>query len=151
MAKGNFVNRISDDLVTRLKERLRHHSIHSLFQFEIEELSAGYCAMRLPYQDRISNGVRSRGTIHGGIVSTLADTAAAFALATLFDGHMSFATVDLHIAYLNRAQSDITAHARVIRQGSRINVVDIHIVDTEGNAVAKSTINFILTKPMTPS
>jgi len=141
----NLHDPISDELTDRLVDRLHHHMVNSLFHFEIVQLQSMYCAMRLPYQDRLTNGVRSKGTVHGGIVSTLADTAGAFALATCFDGHMSFATVDLHITFMARAQSDVVAHARVIRRGSRINVVDVDLICKE-KTVAKALINFILTK-----
>ena len=104
--------------------------------------------MRANYREQITNGVRSKGTIHGGVVASLADTTCAFALATNFDGQMSFATVDLHVNFLARAQSKIFAHAHVIRKGSRINVCEVDIVDDKEKLVAKATLNFILTKPM---
>lgn len=121
-----------------------------MFHFEIDELRASYCAMRLPYQEKLTNGIRSKGTVHGGIVSTLADTAAAFALATCYDGHMSFATVDLHVTFMARAQSDIVAQATVVRTGSRIQVVEVDLVCAD-KLVAKAMVNFILTQPMPPS
>lgn len=141
---------LSDDVVRRLVDRLHGHMVNSLFHFTIEELRPSYCAMRLPYQEKLTNGVHSKGTVHGGIVSVLADTAGAFALATCYEGHMSFATVDLHVTFMARAQSDIIARATVIRTGSRIQVVEVDLV-CEEKLVAKAIVNFILTKPMQPS
>ncbi len=146
----NLHDPLSKDVYDRLVDRLHHHMVNSLFHFEIVDLQGLYCAMRLPYQEKLTNGVRSKGTLHGGIVSTLADTAGAFALATCFDGRMSFATVDLHITFMARAQADIIAHARVIRVGSRINVVEVDLI-CQKKTVAKALINFILTSTQVPS
>lgn len=146
---GHFA--IVPDRVERdLRSRLSRHPANRLFGFELEIVKLDYCRMAAPYREEITNGPKSRGTVHGGVLAALADTAAAFALSTCFDGHMSFATVDLHITYLARAQSRLLAHARVIRKGSRINVCDVDITDEKDRLVAKAVVNFILTKPLEP-
>lgn len=139
---------VSDELAQKLLSKLQNHAISKMMQFTIDAVRKGYCNMALEYREEVTNGVRSKGTVHGGIVATLVDTAAAFALSTYFDGQMSFATVQLNINYLARAQSRINAHAQVIRRGSRINVVDVDVFDADNKPVAKATLNFILTKPM---
>jgi uncharacterized protein (TIGR00369 family) len=139
---------IAEELKERLAERLHNSHVNKLFHFTIEDIGKKYCNLSLAYREAITNGQKSRGTIHGGIVAALIDTAAAFALSTLFDGQMSFATVDLHVNFLDRAQSKIYAHAHVIRAGSRLNVCDVDVVNDHGKLVAKATLNFILTKPM---
>lgn len=134
-----------------LRNRLSNHPANQLFGFELDVIRHTYCAMGVRYRDEITNGPRSRGTVHGGVVASLADTAAAFALSTCYEGRMSFATIDLHITYLARAQSRIVAHAHVVRTGSRIQVCEVDIVDVEGRMVAKAIVNFVLTKPMEPT
>jgi len=141
---------LPEELVQRLHARLEASIVNRLFKFSIESLKRDYCIMSLDYREEITNGVRSHGTIHGGIVASLADTSAAFALSTNFDGQMSFATVDLHINFVARAQSKVYAHARVIRKGSRINVIDVDVFDSSDKLVATAVLNFILTKPLEP-
>ncbi|HNO10906.1 MAG TPA: PaaI family thioesterase [bacterium] len=139
-----------DDLFTFLSDRLANHPANSLLGFSLEAVRELYACLRLTHRDAITNGPRSHGTIHGGIVAALADTAAAFALSTAFEGRMSFATVDLHITYLARAKNTILAHAVVIRRGARINVCEVKITDESDTLVATATVNFILTKPTEP-
>lgn len=139
---------ISDELREQLSERLRHSNVSKLFGYAIEDIKKDYCNLSLDYSEAITNGQKSKGTIHGGVVAALVDTAAAFALSTGFDGQMSFATVDLHINFLHRAQSKVYAHAKVIRKGSRLNVCDVDVLDENGKHVAKASVNFILTKRM---
>ncbi len=138
---------IDASLEARLIDRLKNSSVNAVFGFEIASLKDRYCKMTLTYREEVTNGVRSKGTIHGGVVAALADTASAFALSTCYNGAMSFATVDLHVNFLARAQSTIYAHAMVIRKGSRLNVVDVQIEDSTDQLVATASINFILTKP----
>jgi uncharacterized protein (TIGR00369 family) len=146
--RHDHLESIPQELEHRLKDRLAQSRINKLFAFEIEAIKKDYCNMSLAYRDEFTNGAKSKGTVHGGIVASLVDTAAAFALSTNFDGHMSFATVDLHVNFLSRAQTKIYAHAHIIRKGSRVNVCDVDVVDENGKPVAKATLNFILTKPM---
>lgn len=138
---------ISKELKERLVERLKNSNINQLFHFAIEDIRKDYCNMSLAHREAITNGQKSKDTIHGGIVAALIDTAAAFALSTRFDGQMSFATVDMHVNFLHRAQTKVYAHAKVIRKGSRLNVCDVDVVDENGKHVAKASLNFILTKP----
>lgn len=138
---------IPSELDQALRERLANHNTNGLFHFRIKTLKRDYCCLTLDYRDEITNGARSKGTIHGSIVASLVDTAGAFALATGFEGRMSFATVDLHINFLARAQTAIDAHALVIRRGNRINVCDVNVLDENKKLVAKAGVNFILTKP----
>ena len=133
---------VSVELRDRLASRLRAHPVHALLQPTIVALAPDYCELKMPFREEISNGY---GVVHGGILATLADTAMAFALATNFDGKMGFATADLTIHYFKRARTDVTARARVIKKGRRMNVGDIDLVDESGDVVAKCLAAFLLT------
>lgn len=101
-----------------------------------------YCVLRLPYREEITNG---SGTVHGGVLATLADSAVAFALATNFDGKMGFATTDLTIHFLHRAKGEVWARARIIKKGARVNVGEVQIVDAGEREVARVLATFVLT------
>ena len=108
----------------------------------LEELGADECLLALPYRTELTNG---SGTVHGGVLATLADTAVAFALSTNFDGKMGFATADLTIHFLARARSDVRARARILKKGRRVNVGDVEITDAAGRPVARALATFLLT------
>ncbi len=133
---------LAPDLLDRLRNRLAGSPAIGRLQPVLEELSLDYAVLRLPYRDEVSNG---SGTIHGGILATLADTAVAFALSTNFDGKMGFATADLTIHFLRRARGDVWARARIVKKGRRINIGDVEIVDAEGRPVARVLASFLLT------
>jgi uncharacterized protein (TIGR00369 family) len=133
---------VSPDLLRRLRKRLADSPALGWLRPSLEELALDSCVLRLPYRQEITNG---SGTIHGGILATLADTAVAFALATNFDGKMGFATADLTIHFLRRARGEVLARAQILKKGKRVNVGEVWIVDREGREVARVLTTFLLT------
>ena len=82
----------------------------------------------------------SRGGIHGGALSALADTAAGVAVSSL--GKLSV-TVHNTMEYLRPAcPGPVTCEARVRKDGKNIVVVETAITDTEGREVAIGTFSF---------
>jgi uncharacterized protein (TIGR00369 family) len=133
---------IAPDLLQRLRKRLAASPALGWLSPSLEELGLDHCVLRLPAREQITNG---SGTIHGGVLAMLADTAVAFALATNFDGKMGFATADMTIHYLRRARGDVRARARIIKKGQRVNVGEVQIVDGGGREVARALATFLLT------
>ena len=133
---------IAPDLLQRLRKRLADSPALGWLRPSLEELGPDTCVLRLPYRAEVTNG---SGTIHGGILAMLADTAVAFALATNFDGKMGFATADLTIHYLRRARGDVRAQATIIKKGQRVNVGEVQITDGAGREVARALATFLLT------
>ena len=135
---------ISADLKDRLSDRLRSHPIAAMLHPSIEDVSLDSCVLKMPYRKEISNGY---GAVHGGALAMLADSAMAFALSTNFDGEMPFATADLTIHYFKRATTEVTARARVVKKGKRINVGIIDLYDTGGDLLATVLTSFLLRSP----
>ena len=133
---------IAPDLKARLEKRLAGSPAIGSLHLVLEELALDWAVLKLPYREDVTNG---SGTVHGGILATLADTAVAFALSTNFDGKMGFATADLTIHFLRRARGDVWARARIVKKGRRINIGDVDIVDREGRSVARVLASFLLT------
>ena len=133
---------IAPDLLERLRRRLEASPALGWLGASLEEVALDRAVVKLPYRQEITNG---SGTVHGGILATLADTAIAFALSTNFDGRMGFATSDLTIHFLRRARGDVSARARIVKKGQRVNVGEVEIVDDRGVEVARVLASFLLT------
>ncbi len=127
--------------VRRLEERFGTHPVRRFLEFHILELAPDRCVMSIEFKPEFDN---TTGAVHGGILSMLADTAAACALSTGFEGEMNFATSNLNIHFLRRANAAITATASVIKKGSRVCVVNVEIHDGEGLQVATAICDFVL-------
>jgi len=131
-----------DALLDKLRARLAASPALSHLGLRLESLAPDACVLALPYRPEITNG---SGTVHGGVLATLADTAVAFALSTNFEGKMGFATADLTIHFLARARSDVAARARILKKGRRVNVGEVDITDASGRLVARAHATFVLT------
>lgn len=133
---------ISPDLLQRLRKRLADSPALGWLSPSLEELSLDHCVLRLPYREQITNG---SGTVHGGVLAMLADSAVAFALSTNFDGKMGFATTDLTIHFLRRARGEVRARARILKKGKRVNVGEVEVTGEDGREVARVLATFLLT------
>jgi acyl-CoA thioesterase len=80
------------------------------------------------------------GTVHGGAIATLCDSAMGAAVAT---GENAPVTIELTVTYLEPVpQGRVVAKARVRRRGSRITIVEADVTDHEGNDVAHAIGTF---------
>ncbi len=110
--------------------------------FEITDLELDHARLAIDFLTQFDNG---GGSIHGGVLSMLADTAVACALSTNFDGKMGFATSNLSIHFLRRAKSRIVADARILKKGAKVCVGYVEMYDEDVKLVATSTCDFVLT------
>ena len=141
-ASQGVAGTLAPDLLARQRARLAAAPALAWLQASLEELEPDYAVVKLPYRRELTNG---SGTIHGGVLATLADTAVAFALSTSFDGKMGFATSDMTIHFLRRARGDVWARARIVKKGQRVNVGDVAIVDAAGQMLARALASYLLT------
>ncbi len=87
----------------------------------IDALNKGFCRLKIPFADHLV-GDASRPALHGGVISTIADTAGGLAAFTSIDiGTHAVSTVDLRVDYMRRGLlQDIFCDATVRRTGNRV-------------------------------
>jgi uncharacterized protein (TIGR00369 family) len=92
------------------------------------EIKTGFVRLELAFRDEFI-GDPMRRAIHGGVLSTLADTAGGVAVwSQLADETSRVATIDLRIDYLRPGKPEaIAVEAQVVRQGNRVGVTDMRI------------------------
>lgn len=138
---------LPEDLLDRLRARFADHPLHQFLGIRFARLEPDLCAVEAAISPGIDNG---SGTIHGGVLAILADTAVAGALATSFDGKMGFATSNLDIHFLRRARDRAVATAVVVKKGSKVCVARVEVTDGTGVLVAIATAEFVLTTSRFP-
>lgn len=97
---------------------------HNFLGVRVEALRRGYARLLLPYRPEWA-GNTERGSLHGGVLASLADICAITTLWTMTsEGDMS-STVDLKIDYLRPAPlEDMVAEGEIRMRGNRLgNVV----------------------------
>ena len=131
----------------KIDERLRARAIHQFIRTRVTKLALDHAELTLDFTPDVDNG---SGTIHGGMIAALADTAVACALSTSFGGKMGFATSNLNIHFLRRAKTDVRAVARIVKKGATICVGLVDVFDAEGLLVATVSTDFVLTTLRAP-
>ena len=108
---------------------------------KIEEMSPGYGKLVVNTDENLTNPY---GYTHGGVLSTLADSAAAVAIAGMVqDTGKKFMTIEMKINYLHPVTGGvIEAHAKVLREG-RIVPAEVDIFN-ENKLVAKAIATYII-------
>jgi uncharacterized protein (TIGR00369 family) len=80
------------------------------------------------------------GTLHGGVLATLADSAMGFAFATTLASDESFATLEMKISFLRPVwRSTLTASATVVQRGRTTGLVECRVTDERDRLIAHAT------------
>ena len=123
----------SEDARAAVQALVDDHGFLSWLDVAVESVGKGAVVLRVPFDETLVNDtVEVRGGVHGGVASTLADTAGGIALRTVLDDPLSsVATIDLNVSYLQPARADLVATADVVRAGTTVGVarVDVEAVD----------------------
>ncbi|MFC1968956.1 PaaI family thioesterase [Chloroflexota bacterium] len=113
-----------------------------LLGMEVVELGEGYARLVTPLDEKLNSGL---GVLHGGVLSSLADSAVAMALRTMIESEEKPITVEMNINYLGLVQGDqAIAEARIISRGCTIAVGDVDITDKSGRLIAKSRATYMI-------
>lgn len=112
-----------------------------LLGIEIVEIRPGYGKLTMRADEKYTNPY---GYTHGGVLSTLADSAAAAAVAGLvYHKGKRFVTIEMKINYLSPVTGGvIEAEAKALREG-RIVPAEVDIYN-EDRLVAKAIATYII-------
>jgi len=117
---------------------------YRLLNMRIEEVKDGYARLTMNIEDK---HLQFLGTVHGGAIASLADSAAAWAAVSSTDLKGVPLTVEMKINFLLAVESGkLIAEARTIHKGFRISVSDVEVKDDKGQLVAKSLVTYYLRK-----
>jgi uncharacterized protein (TIGR00369 family) len=87
------------------------------------------------------------GTVHGGLVCTLADTVTACAVQTTLPAGTAYTSIDLNVNYLRPVTVDsgtLRATGIVTKPGRRVAFASAEIVDAAGKVVATATTSCLV-------
>lgn len=87
------------------------------------------------------------GTLHGGAIASLLDSACGVALATLISTDEQTVTVDMQVNYFLLARpGKYTAQGKILFKGKSIGVCEGEIKDEKGHLIAKATTTHLIQK-----
>ncbi|TNF31101.1 MAG: PaaI family thioesterase [Bacteroidetes bacterium] len=125
----------------------QHMPANRIFGFKIVELKEGFAKIHVPFKEDFI-GDFLQGLWHGGIIASVADSAAGIAATTvLTDARDKLNTIDLRIDYLKGAvKEDVYAEAELLKVGKRIIKADVKIYQESKGTVAIARGAFSLLK-----
>jgi uncharacterized protein (TIGR00369 family) len=121
-------------------EKLRSGNIHppaaDLVGFRMVSFAGGESRFEMDAGRRHHNPM---GTVHGGILCTLADSAMGTAFAsTLVEGE-TFTTLEIKVNYLRPVfEEKLFADAKVVHRGATVGLVECDVTTESGKLVARA-------------
>jgi len=94
------------------------------------------------------------GTVHGGVIATLLDSALGCAVQSMLPAGTSYTTLELKVNYLRpitEKTGTIYAEGKIIHLGGRIATAEARLTDAKGKLYAHATTTCIILRPSTPS
>ena len=117
-----------------------------IFGVKILDIREGFAQVHVPFKDDFV-GDFIHGLWHGGIIASIADSAAGIAASTILtDARDKLNTIDLRIDYLKGAiKEDLYAEAELLKVGKRIIKVDVKLYqETKGTvAIARGAFSLL--------
>lgn len=90
------------------------------------------------------------GSVHGGVISTLCDSAMGCAVQSTLPAGAGYTTVELKVSFLRAltvASGPVRCEGRVIHVGGRIATAEARVLDGEGRLYAHATTTCMVFRP----
>lgn len=90
------------------------------------------------------------GVVHGGVASTLCDTAMACAVHSTLPAGVGYTTLELKVTFirpLTRDTGRVTCEGRTLHVGARTAAAEARIVDAAGRLYAHATSTCLVMRP----
>ena len=102
---------------------------------ELVDAGDGKASMRIQVGERFHNPM---GTVHGGVMTDLADATMGIAVMTTLAEGESFTTLELKMNFIRPViEDELTSEAKVVHRGKTIALVESVLMNREGKEVAR--------------
>ncbi len=128
------------ELEQEILDRIQKIPIVDTLQMKIVSMSDGYCEASVPRKLRYDGVYES---FHGGLLMTVADSVACFAIMTRAGSNARLTTTDMSIRFLAPCLTDVTVRARVIKFGRTLCPATVDLFDAGGTHVAVAQVTYI--------
>jgi len=126
-----------NERVAEVRERVDASTFHRAFGMRLEHVAEGEVDLSLEAGPEHLNLM---GTVHGGVLATLADSATGLAYRTVLEPGTTFTTIQLSLTYLTAGRAGrIAARGRVVKRGRRTGYAEADVVDGKGKLLARAT------------
>jgi uncharacterized protein (TIGR00369 family) len=125
-------------------EKLHKSPVHERLQMSVVRKEPGVAVLSMPITEDIRGFYE--GTVHGGMLATLADAASGVCLEDTFNlGPQLTVTTDLHVRYFRQPKGGpIVAEAKMVHKGRRLLSTECTVTDSENRVLIRTTATFMI-------
>ena len=128
-----------------IRDRVVASPFHASMGIAVEAVRDGEVHLRL---DARPDQANLHGTVHGGVLATLADTAAGLAVRSAIPAGSEHVSVNLDVQYLAPASPGrLLATGRVVRLGRRLAFAEAEVTDAVGATLARAQVTVAVAPP----
>jgi uncharacterized protein (TIGR00369 family) len=112
-------------------------------QFELTETTGDRAVLRMPAQAWFA---QEMGVVHGGVIASLADTAAVYAILQALPPQTPMTSIEFKVNFLAAASvaaGELVATATVVRRGRQVAVVS-STVEQGGKPIATGLFTYLI-------
>jgi uncharacterized protein (TIGR00369 family) len=149
-ARGRFALRGKDGL-DQLRAIARGDAapppIAAVLGFTIDEVERGRIVFSVAADEMHENPM---GTMHGGIVATLVDSAMGCAVFSMLPAGTAYTTLELKTNFVRPIVQNtgvVRAEGRVVHIGGRVATTEARVVDADGTLYAHATSTCLIMRP----
>jgi uncharacterized protein (TIGR00369 family) len=140
--------RLTEGELAQLREAFGQVPYARLLGMEFVGAERGAAVVALDVREDL---MRMGGILHGGVIVSLLDTAAAFAVHTMLEPGGQTVTVDLTVHFLRPvSEGRVEARARVLREGRRVVIISVEAFDPTGVLIATTTTTYFKQDRLAP-
>jgi uncharacterized protein (TIGR00369 family) len=118
-----------------------------LLGLEIERVSEGLVTFAFDPSEFHYNPL---GTVHGGVLSTVLDSAMGCAVHSKLRAGLTYTTLELKVNFLRPVRvttGRVRGEGKVVHLGGRVATAEAHLVDRDGQLYAHATSTCLISAP----
>ena len=123
------------DEIEKLKKLGKNEPVASYLGMKLVELSTGFARVSMAMKPEYIN---FNGMIFGGIVSSVADQAFAYATNSVITPNVA-TQFNIHFIAAAGEKDELTAECRVLKSGKRVCISEIKVSNQAGKLIATAT------------
>lgn len=118
------------DYAARVRDSFGRQPFMEHIGARITALAPGFCEITVAYRPELT---QQHGFIHGGVLASIADSAAGYAAFSLMPAEASILTVEYKLNILRPGQGEaMIARGRVLKPGRTLSVVQADVFARRG-------------------
>lgn len=133
---------LSERHLQDIRDRIASSPFHNWFGLRLVQIGGGTAEVEVELSNNHHN---MQGIVHGGVISTVADTAIGLAVRSMLEPGLTHRTAHLSVNYLAKVEGGkLTGRGRALHTGSKMGYGEADVIDGSGKLVARADATFIV-------